>query len=83
MPTSHWGNIEYRPLAELFATLSAAGVARAALVRHGGEFDNSYIGRAVVASPHQFAVVAMVDPTRDWESHWLAWRWAGSSAANA
>jgi len=41
--------------------MAAAGVSRAVLVQHLGEFDNSYLGRIAAARPERFAAVGLVD----------------------
>ena len=42
-------------------TIAAAGVSRAVLVQHLGEFDNSYIGSVVASDPQHLAGVLLVD----------------------
>lgn len=44
--------------------MDAAGVSRAVLVQHLGEFDNSYLGGIAAAEPKRFAAVCLVDHTR-------------------
>ena len=41
--------------------MAAAGVSRAVLVQHLGEFDNSYIGSVVASDPQHLAGVLLVD----------------------
>lgn len=57
----HCGRTKYRPVAEVRSVLERAGVGRAVLVQHLGEYDNSYIGGIAAASPDMFAGVFLVD----------------------
>lgn len=57
----HCGLSKYLPVADVEATITAAGVSRAVMVQHLGEYDNSYIGRIVAEQPHRFAGVCLVD----------------------
>jgi len=58
---AHCGLSKYEPIEKVRAVMAAAGVARAVLVQHLGEFDNSYIGSVVEADPQHFAGVLLVD----------------------
>jgi L-fuconolactonase len=63
---AHCGRTKYRPLEDVVAVLDDAGIAKAVLVQHMGEFDNSYIGEAVADSAGRMSAVALVDPLGDW-----------------
>lgn len=58
---AHCGLRKYRPLADVRHVLETAGVQRAVLVQHLGEYDNSYLGRIAAAEPQRFASVCLVD----------------------
>ncbi|MEE9415282.1 MAG: amidohydrolase family protein [Acidimicrobiales bacterium] len=58
----HCGRSKYQPLPVVQEALEAGDVARAVLVQHLGEYDNSYIADAVAAEPHRFVGVFHVDP---------------------
>jgi L-fuconolactonase len=58
---AHCGLSKYEPIEKVRATLAAAGVARAVLVQHLGEFDNTYIGSVVESDRDHFAGVLLVD----------------------
>jgi L-fuconolactonase len=58
---AHCGLSKYEPIEKVRAAMAAAGVSRAVLVQHLGEFDNSYIGSAVGSDPQHFAGVLLVD----------------------
>lgn len=57
----HCGLSKYRPVEDVEATMVAAGVSRAVMVQHLGEYDNGYIGGLVEARPDRFAGVCLVD----------------------
>lgn len=57
----HCGLRKYRPIADVRAVMARHGVARAVLVQHLGEFDNSYIEDSAAAEPDKFAGVFLVD----------------------
>lgn len=57
----HCGARKYRPLADVLEALDGAGVNRAVLVQHLGEFDNDYIGEAVRRHPNRFTGVCLID----------------------
>ena len=58
---AHCGVSKYKPLADVEAAMQRAGVDRAVLVQHLGEFDNSYLQRVVEENPQKFAAVCLVD----------------------
>lgn len=58
---THCGVSKYLPIESVDATMHAAGVRRAVLVQHLGEFDNSYIGAVVARVPTRFVGVCLVD----------------------
>ena len=58
---AHCGLSKYEPIEKVRATMAAAGVSRAVLVQHLGEFDNSYIGSVVASDSEHFAGVLLVD----------------------
>lgn len=58
---AHCGIGMYRPVEDVRLTLDAAGVQRAVLCQHLGEYDNGYLGSVVAAEPERFAAVALVD----------------------
>ena len=60
----HCGISKYLPLEDVLATMDNAGMARAVLVQHIGEFDNSYIAESTAAHPDRFAAVGLVDAAR-------------------
>lgn len=60
---SHCGLHKYQPVEVVRQTMGSAGVSRAVLVQHLGEFDNSYIGGIARAEPARFAAVCLVDYT--------------------
>ncbi|MER8417509.1 amidohydrolase family protein [Mesorhizobium sp. M1329] len=62
----HCGETKYRPLQDVISMLDAAGVSRAVLVQHMGEFNNSYIGKALAENLTRFAGVALLNPNGDW-----------------
>jgi L-fuconolactonase len=58
---THCGLSKYEPVERVEEVMAAAGVSRAVLVQHLGEFDNSYLGRIAGARPDRFAAVCLVD----------------------
>jgi L-fuconolactonase len=54
---------KYEPIERVREVLASAGVRRAVLVQHLGEFDNSYLGGIAAAEPERFASVCLVDHT--------------------
>ncbi len=59
----HCGLSKYRPVEDVKRTIEAAGVSRAVLVQHLGEYDNTYIAGIVEREPDRFAGVCLVDHT--------------------
>lgn len=57
----HCGLSKYRPIEDVGRVMDRYAVARAVLVQHLGEYDNSYIGGIVAAAPDRFAGVMLVD----------------------
>lgn len=62
---AHCGLSKYEPLERVQQVMAAAGVQRAVLAQHLGEFDNTYIARAVENDPEHLAGVCMVDHQSD------------------
>ena len=60
---THCGISKYEPIERVRAVMAAAGVNRAVLVQHLGEFDNGYIESVVASGPGHFAGVGLVDHT--------------------
>lgn len=58
---THCGLSKYEPVERVEEVMAAAGVGRAVLVQHLGEFDNSYLGRIAAEQPTRFAAVCLVD----------------------
>lgn len=58
---AHCGRRKYRPIEDLNRAMRAAGVKRAVLVQHHGEFDNGYIESIVRADRARFRGVFLVD----------------------
>jgi L-fuconolactonase len=58
---AHCGLFKYEPLERVVEVMAAAGVGRAVLVQHLGEFDNSYLGEVAAAEPERFAAVCLID----------------------
>lgn len=59
----HSGMRKFQPIEAVANVMESAGVSRAVIVQHLGEFDNSYIGGIVEANPVRFAGVCLVDHT--------------------
>jgi L-fuconolactonase len=57
----HCGLSKYEPIENVRAAMTAAGVSRAVLVQHLGEFDNSYIGSVVASDSQHLAGVLLID----------------------
>lgn len=57
----HCGLSKYEPIEQVRRVMRAAGVERAVLVQHLGEFDNSYIGGIVASDPERFAGVCLLN----------------------
>jgi L-fuconolactonase len=60
---SHCGLSKYRPAEDVLAVMQSAGVDRAVLCQHLGEYDNQYLAHVVETHPTTFAAVCLVDPT--------------------
>ena len=66
---AHCGVEKYLPVDVVRAVMDAAGVERAVLCQHLGQFDNSYLDSVVTAEPTRFAAVALVDGmSADWRT---------------
>lgn len=66
---THCGISKYLPVGKLRAVMDGAGIGRAVLCQHLGEYDNTYLESVVRAEPDRFVAVALVDSTRaDWRS---------------
>lgn len=64
---THCGVSKYLPVEDVLAVMEKAGVERAVLVQHLGEFDNGYIETAVAEHPDRFVAVGLADHRRtDW-----------------
>lgn len=61
---THCGLSKYEPIERVSEVMAAAGVSRAVLVQHLGEFDNSYLRTVAAADPRRFAAVCLVDHDR-------------------
>ena len=60
---THCGLDKFLPVEAVRSSMMAAGVDRAVLCQHLGQFDNSYIQACVASEPEVFAGVAMIDTT--------------------
>ncbi len=60
---THCGLSKYEPIKQVARVMASAGVGRAVLVQHLGEFDNSYIAGCVASAPDRLAGVCLVDHT--------------------
>lgn len=60
---SHCGLSKYRPVQDVLAVMRSAGVERAVLCQHLGEYDNQYLADVVAEHPDMLAAVCLVDPT--------------------
>ena len=60
---SHCGLSKYHPVEDVLAVMRSAGVDRAILCQHLGEYDNGYLAEVVASHPATFAAVCLVDPT--------------------
>lgn len=58
---THCGTNKYLPIENVADTMNLAGVSRAILAQHLGEFDNSYIRDIVASAPERYAGVCLVD----------------------
>ena len=59
---SHCGISKYLPVEDVLETMQVAGVERAVLCQHLGEYDNSYLESVVAEHPDLFRAVCLVDP---------------------
>ena len=59
---AHYGILKYQPAEMVLDTMARAGVDRAVLCQHLGEYDNSYLAQVVGSRPEQFAAVLLVNP---------------------
>ncbi len=57
----HSGLSKYLPIEDVERTIAAAGVSRAVIVQHLGEYDNRYIRGIVEGQPDRFAGVCLLD----------------------
>jgi predicted TIM-barrel fold metal-dependent hydrolase len=62
---THCGVTKYLPVAAVTRAMDAAGVDRAVLCQHLGEYDNAYLESVVSAQPDRFTAVALVDGDDD------------------
>jgi L-fuconolactonase len=60
---SHCGLSKYRPVEDVLAVMQSAGVDRAVLCQHLGEYDNEYLAKVVASHSATFAAICLVDPT--------------------
>ena len=60
---THCGLSKYRPMEDVLAVMRSAGLDRAVLCQHLGEYDNGYLAEVVARYPTTFAAVCLVDPT--------------------
>ncbi|MEX0744396.1 MAG: amidohydrolase family protein [Phycisphaeraceae bacterium] len=58
---THCGLDKYEPIERVRAVMQAAGVSRAVLVQHLGQYDNSYLERVVATDPEHLAAACLVD----------------------
>jgi predicted TIM-barrel fold metal-dependent hydrolase len=73
----HCGISKYLPIEEVEPVLDRAGVERAVLVQHLGEYDNGYLASAAAAAPERYTAVGLVDESSP------GWREAVSELAAA
>jgi L-fuconolactonase len=59
---SHCGISKYRPVEDVLAVMESAGVERAVLCQHLGEYGNRYLAEVVSRHPEKFAAICLVDP---------------------
>lgn len=60
---AHCGLSKYRPVKDVLAVMRGAGVGKAVLCQHLGEYNNEYLAEVVASHPATFAAVCLVDPT--------------------
>lgn len=58
---THCGLTKYQPIERVRQVMAAAGVGRAVLAQHIGEFDNAYLGQVAIADPDHLAAVCLVN----------------------
>ncbi len=58
----HCGVSKYQPVEEVLAAMDRAGVDRAMLCQHLGEYDNRYLAEVVERYPSRFTATCLVDP---------------------
>jgi len=58
---THCGLEKYEPIERVRAVIEAAGVSRAVLVQHLGQYDNSYLERVVAGDSEHLAAACLVD----------------------
>jgi predicted TIM-barrel fold metal-dependent hydrolase len=61
---AHYGILKYQPAEMVLDTMARAGVDRAVLCQHLGEYDNSYLVQVIGNRPEQFAAVLLVNPSK-------------------
>ena len=61
----HAGTSWFEPIEGLLFQMDGNGVEKAVLIQHRGAYDNDYLLECVDRYPGRFAVVAMVDTTKD------------------
>lgn len=59
----HCGLSKYRPVEDVLAVMKSAGIERAVLCQHLGEYDNAYLAGVVERHPATLAAVCLIDPT--------------------
>jgi predicted TIM-barrel fold metal-dependent hydrolase len=59
---THCGLSKYLPVEDVLAAMDGAGVKRAVLCQHLGEYDNTYLARIVAEHKGRFAAVCPVSP---------------------
>jgi predicted TIM-barrel fold metal-dependent hydrolase len=62
---AHCGVSKYLPVERVRSVMDGAGVERAVLCQHLGEYDNAYLASVVSAEPERFTAVALVDARTD------------------
>lgn len=77
----HCGISKYRPVEDVLGAIRKAGVERAVLCQHLGEYDNGYLAAIVDRYPGCFAAVCLIDSASpDWRSELRQLHAAGSFA---
>src|SRR5207244_3974538 len=62
---AHCGVSKYLPVEQVRSVMDGAGIERAVLCQHLGEYDNTYLESVVRAEPDRFTAVALVDGIAD------------------